>query len=351
MTRDLEPGTVAYFSDGQKAHSGIILSLSQDKRDAWTLFLTSNPLWNRKARQATKDEIALCGFPQSRETFLAPVVRPVLDASASDVKYPDARVADLKSEFGPDPFAPLIFTLPADIYPPSRIVKPQMPKKHLHDYIADEIQKKVPNSYRPPDGKLIESYLHCKSMLPRSELRRFVSAYSSFAEFFCRRASVTMSLQVAWERTGSILAEHLDHQKIPRKLLAARMGLSERDILAFETGLQCPSYQEMLTISALLPDLPDEWSLPCSSPLLSDCVSIAMVHNGWTLSRLASVARIPYDRIQEIIVMTLRPTGTEMQRLRTICRELPPWRAYWDELDGLVDLGRMLSHARKGSGR
>lgn len=351
MARDIEPGTVANFSDGQRAHSGIILSLSPDKKDAWTLFLTSSPLWNRKARLATKDEIALCGFPYSKETFLAPVVRPVQDASASDVGYPDARVDELKLEFGPDPFAPLIFTLPADIYPPSRIIKPQMPKKHLHDYIDHEIRKKAPDSYRPPNGNQIESYLHCKSVLPRSELKRFIGAYASFADFFCRRASITMSLQVVWERTGRILAEHLDQQKIPRKLLAARMGLPERDILAFETGLQCPSYQEMLTISALLPDLPDEWSLPCSSPLLSDCVSISIIRNGWTISRAASVARIPHDRLQDILVMTIRPTGEETKRLRIICRELPPWRAYWNELDGLVDLSRMLSHARRGSGR
>src|SRR5271157_2132350 len=324
MARDIEPGTVAFFSDGQKSHSGIVLSLSQAGRDAWTLFLTSNSLWNRKARLATKDEVALCGFPQSKETFLAPVVRPVMDASASDIKYSDARVEELKIEFGPDPFAPLIFTLPADIYPPSRIVKPQMPKKHLHEYITNEARKKAPDPYQPTDAKQIESYLYCKSVLPRSELKRFINAYSSFAEFFCRRASITMSLQAVWERTGRILAEHLEKQKIPRKLLAARMGLPERDILAFETGLQCPSYQEMLTLSALLPDLSDEWSLPCSSPLLSDCVTVTMVHSGLMLPRAASVTRIPFNRLHDILIMTDRPTGEEVKRLRIICREIPP---------------------------
>jgi hypothetical protein len=160
-----------------------------------------------------------------------------------------------------------------------------------------------------------------------------------------------MSLQVVWEQTGKILAEHLEQQKIPRKLLAARMGLPERDILEFETGLQCPSYQELLTAVALLPDIPDDWSIPSSIPLLCDCVTMALIHSAWTFQKAASTVRIPYGRLQEILVSGKRPSFEEMRRLKTICPDIPPWRGYMKYLDSQVDLERQFEEARKGSGR
>jgi len=350
MSRDVGPGTIACFSDGQRIHNAIILSVSQDKRDAWTLFLTSNPKWNRKSRLATSDELALCGVPKSKETFLAPVVRPVQDASVVSATFPEDRVTSLSKEFGPDPFAPLIFTLPPDMYPPVRVVKPQMPKKLLHEYLLVEAKKKS-NVAAFPDKDALKDFLGGEAVLPRSGLRKLISGYPALTEFFVRRSSVTMSLQVVWERTGRILAEHLAEQKIPRKLLAARMGVPERDILAFETGLQVPSYQEMLTIAAFLPEIPDEWSLPSSVPLLCDCVSIALIHSGWSFQKAASAVRIPYQRLHDMLVMAMRPTNDELKRLKTICPEIPPWRAYWEHLDGQVELMVELEKARKRSGR
>jgi hypothetical protein len=342
MVRDLGPGTVAHFSDGQRVHSGIVLSVSPDKKDVWALFLTSNPQWNRKARLATQDEITLCGFPQQKETFLAPVVRPVQDVSATELKFSEHRVEELGKEFGPDPFAPLVFTLPVDMYPPVRIVKPQMPKRTLQEYFSTAARKK-PSGY--PDQDQLEKYLTGQITLPRSELRKLLSVYPSLEEFFCRRASVTMSLQAVWERIGRILAEHMYWQKIPRKLLAMRMGLPERDVLAFESGLQCPSYQEMLTTAALLPGIPDEWSLPSSVPLMGDCVARALFHHKWLPNKAASTIRIPYNRITEILIEGARPSHEEMKRLRTICPELPPWRSYADYLDSQVDFDQVLDNA------
>ena len=339
MARDIGPGTVAHFSDGQRVHSGIILSVSTDKKDVWALFMTTNPDWNRKSRLATQDEISLCGFPQGKETYLAPVIRPAQDASAAEFKFPAARVEELRKEFGPDPFAPLIFSLPDDIYPPVRIVKPQMPKKMLYEYLTEQ------STY--PDMDRLEKYLTGLITLSRSELRKLVSLHPKTQEFFCRRASSSISLQVVWERIGRILSEHMYWQKIPRKLLAARAGLPEHDILAFESGLQCPSYQEMLTIVAFLPDIPDEWSLPSSVPLMSSCIAWAIFHSGWTLNKTTSAVRIAHERLLEIILGGACPSHEEVKRLKIVCHELPPWRGFLGHLDGQVDTNQLFEDAVK----
>ncbi len=329
----VEAGNVAHFSDGQKTHFAIVLNVSEDKKDAWSLFLTSNPIWNRRSRRASPDELALCGFNATKETFLAPVIRPVSDAHSHGISFPLDRLEALKSEFSPDPFAEYIFQLPKDIYPPVKIVKSTMPAFSLLEHLLNGRYDGL-----VPDEQLqMHRYFSGLTVAPRSKLRAYISQFPSMEKFFVRRKSITLSLQVTWESTGRILSEFLQKKKIPRQLLAARAGFPERDILDFEEGIQCPSYQEMLTLMAFLPGMPDEWSLPATVPLLSDVLIQALNRHGWTDAKASAALRIPHDRIGRILYEEVRPNPTELKRFEVVCRDLPPWRQYAHHLDGLVD--------------
>lgn len=351
MEREIAPGVVAHFCDGggHKNHRAVILSLSPDGQDAWALFLTSNPSWNRKSRQATRDELGLCGFASSKQTFFAPVIRPTSDASVAGVRFDDSRLHELRKEFGPDPFAPLIFTLPDDMYPPARSVRPQMPPDHLYLIIRSAKMREVVY-YDEDQTREMMDYLAGRGSISRSDLKRLVKASPDIEKFFGRRPSSTLSLQMNWERIGKILTEFMAEKRIPRKLLAARMGLTEKEILAFEVGVQCPSFTEMLTISALLEGLPEKWSLPCTVPLFADCINLAITRIGWNYQRASSVCRIPYNRLESLLVRGAKPSNQEIKRFGTICRDLPPWRPFsrdLDDLDDSIGLDVLLAHAKK----
>ncbi len=347
MSKTVEAGAVAHFSDGQKTHWAIVLNLSDDTKEAWSLFLTSNPLWNRRSRKASSDELAMCGFNATKETFLAPVIRPVSDAKSHGIYFPPDRVEEFKKEFAPDPFAEFIFKLPDDIYPPTRIVKSEMPAMSLIDFFTKG--KYDDNGLSEEERLEFHRYTSGLKVLPRSRLKFFLSKFPLMERFFVRRKSITLSLQVTWEATGRILAEFLEKKKIPRKLLAARAGLPERDILDFEEGIQCPSYTEMLTMVAFLPGVPDEWCLPATVPLFSDVLAISMSRHGWTDAKASAALRIPHSRIVNIVYDQCRPSITELKRFQVVCRDLPPWRQYAHYLDGLVDFEEEVKHNKINS--
>lgn len=331
------PGSVAHFSDGQKAHTGVVLDVSEDG-DAWALFLTSNPLWNKQCRAMTPDELALCGFSRRDgvQTYFAPVIRPARDAFHSGVTLPDHRVLDLMEEFGPSPFLPPAVSLPPEIFPPVRAQKPVFPERCLAHYFDREVFRiGATKGWTDDEGKRLGKVCWGLEDMPRSELQVLCSMLPAITKFFIRRPSVTVSLQKRWSDIGSILAEYRESRSVPAPLMARRMGIPDKEYRGFENGLLCPSYGEMLTIQALLPGIPDGWTLPTSVPLLADCLLIQLLRRKWRLNQVASRARIPLSRVDDIFIMAQKPKDHEMEKLRILFRDLPPWRPCYRMLDHL----------------
>lgn len=89
-------GDVALHNDGDQ-HMAVILDVQGDECEA--LFFTSNPTWSERSRRASKDEIAMAGFIQSKPTYLAYVRRPHWDFSPMGRSFPTHWVAALRTEF------------------------------------------------------------------------------------------------------------------------------------------------------------------------------------------------------------------------------------------------------------
>lgn len=331
------PGSVAHFSDGQKAHTGVVLDVSEDG-DAWALFLTSNPRWNKKCRLITLDELSFFGFSKKDgvDTYFAPVVRPAQDAHSSKLTFPDHRVSDLVEEFGPSPFLPPVISLPSEIFPPIRERRSSfstIPLSHFIDKAVDKLGGL--NGWTQADGERLGRVAWGLDDLPRSELIELCSILPGLPGFFTRRSSLTLSLQTRWASVGSVLADYRERRNVPAELMARRIGITNREYRGFENGLLCPSYDEMLTVQALLPGIPDSWTLPTSVPLLADCMVLQARRRGWVLNSIASRLRIPLHRVEEIVREVQRPTKEEMKKLRTLFTDLPPWRPPYKDLDGL----------------
>lgn len=334
------PGSVAHFTDGQKAHTGLVLDVSEDG-DAWALFLTSNPKWNKRCRPVTHDELSLFGFSKKDEvqTYFAPVVRPAQDAHRSRLTFPDHRVSELVEEFGPSPFLPPVISLPAEIFPPVRERRssfPTVPLSHFIDLAIDEAGGL--NGWTQSDGERLGRVAWGLDDLPRAELIQLCSILPGLPRFFTRRSSITLSLQTRWAAIGSVLADYRERRSVPAGLMARRIGITDREYRGFENGLLCPSYDEMLTIQALLPGIPDAWTLPTSVPLLADCIVLQARKRNWVLNSIASRLRIPLRRIEEVVRDGHIPSDTEMRKLRVLFADLPPWRPPYKALDGLCGI-------------
>ena len=60
---------------------------------------TTNPNWANQVREATKDELALAGFPTRRKTYLAAVCRPTAYLISRRITFPEYRTQNLIAEF------------------------------------------------------------------------------------------------------------------------------------------------------------------------------------------------------------------------------------------------------------
>lgn len=94
----LKVGSVAHYVDNDKTHTSIVLDVGPE--ECFCLFLTSSPTWNRFSREASKEEIGLCGFPcGQKQTYLAPVFRARNHFVLSTIVFPEHRIQELKQEF------------------------------------------------------------------------------------------------------------------------------------------------------------------------------------------------------------------------------------------------------------
>ncbi len=91
----VKKGDVAHHSDQQGSHQAVILGEFDDMVQA--VFFTSSPGFG--IRKATTEELGCIGFGYSRETFLAPVVRPKNEFVAEGIQFPQYRVDELLKEF------------------------------------------------------------------------------------------------------------------------------------------------------------------------------------------------------------------------------------------------------------
>ncbi len=88
-------GSVCRFFDGH-THFAIVLRVGTAEHEA--LFLTSSDHWT-KARRATPEELALCGFVSRTTTYLGLVRRFAGGFYATGVVFPEHRIDALVREF------------------------------------------------------------------------------------------------------------------------------------------------------------------------------------------------------------------------------------------------------------
>lgn len=98
---ELKQGSVAIHIDGQ-THMAFILKI-KDNGTTLALFFTRNKeAWNKRARKATKDELAMAGFcgKKTSSTYLAPVIRDCSEfASHNGITLPEHKTIELLKEF------------------------------------------------------------------------------------------------------------------------------------------------------------------------------------------------------------------------------------------------------------
>jgi hypothetical protein len=104
MTRELSPGMysvqagdVAHHSDSEGSHQAIVLGDDGSDDYVRAVFFTSSPGFG--VRRASIEELGCAGFGYSRETYLAPVIRPRSEFMAEGIKFPKYRVLELEREF------------------------------------------------------------------------------------------------------------------------------------------------------------------------------------------------------------------------------------------------------------
>lgn len=93
----LEPGSVAIHGDEGGSHVAVVLGENGENCEA--LFFTSNPRWSERSRRATRDELAMAGYVQTKPTYLAFVIRPVGSFEPTGLTYPESWVSHLRQEF------------------------------------------------------------------------------------------------------------------------------------------------------------------------------------------------------------------------------------------------------------
>lgn len=94
-------GDIAHHSDCQGSHQAIVLGEYDfgDEEMMRAVFFTSSPGFG--VRRATIEELGCAGYRYSKDTFLAPVIRPRREFVAEGSKFPDYRVQELIEEFFP----------------------------------------------------------------------------------------------------------------------------------------------------------------------------------------------------------------------------------------------------------
>jgi hypothetical protein len=72
---DVVPGRICLHDDGKKKHLAVILSIDGDHATA--VFLSSTPEWSNgfRGRRATKDELAMLAFKQTKPTYIVKCIR------------------------------------------------------------------------------------------------------------------------------------------------------------------------------------------------------------------------------------------------------------------------------------
>lgn len=95
VLRTLNPGDIAHHSDRQGSHQAIVLEISGDMVKG--IFFTSSSGFGE--RRATDEELGCAGFGNSRETYIAPVERPLREFTSEGKKFPEYRVKELMAEF------------------------------------------------------------------------------------------------------------------------------------------------------------------------------------------------------------------------------------------------------------
>jgi len=90
-------GDVVTHSDGGEVnHRGVIIGIKDEI--ALLVVCTTNPFWNKKARQATEDELRLFGF--AARTYIAPITRSIRELYGMGYSFPRYRIDELSNEFG-----------------------------------------------------------------------------------------------------------------------------------------------------------------------------------------------------------------------------------------------------------
>ncbi len=96
-------GDIAHHSDCQGSHQAVVLG-DYDEDMVQAVFFTSS--FGFGVRKATIEELGCAGYRYSKDTFLAPVIRPRREFVAEGSKFPDYRVQELIEEFFPGVLLP-----------------------------------------------------------------------------------------------------------------------------------------------------------------------------------------------------------------------------------------------------
>lgn len=304
-------------------HTGLILEILED--DAWVLFLTSNDTWSKKVRKLSNEELSLFGFPKKEKfTYFAPVVRPAHDATADGRTFPEYRIRALEQEFGPSP----LVKIEAQIY---EKIRPRMPKKTLYDILKEEIGEQELRK----NEKLMA--FATGKLLPRNEIFSAIRALPKLRdEFFFRRESKTLGIQLQWSKSGQVLKKQRLSECRSLEGLGQVAKLNPADLSAFEEGIQCPSYQDMLKICNVMPQVPPDFTIPTSVPFFGEVLAIELgrmnkknpgIFGVWTAR-----TRIRDSRFIDIMAGK-RPNANEIKRISALIPGLPPYRDRNDEFD------------------
>ena len=91
-------GEIVIYADNHGQHTAIVLHSME--HESYFAFVTSNPRWGRVAREITKDEQSLMGYPdKGRTSYFTPVIRDNDMVVTTGKLYPMHRVRELIEEF------------------------------------------------------------------------------------------------------------------------------------------------------------------------------------------------------------------------------------------------------------
>jgi hypothetical protein len=96
--KTIRAGNIIHCSDGDGNHVAVVTRVGDEF--CGVVMLTSNPFWNDRSRQLTKDEEKFFSFPKGRkDTFFAPTVVSVRNIHKVNYDYPPHRLNELIEEF------------------------------------------------------------------------------------------------------------------------------------------------------------------------------------------------------------------------------------------------------------